>query len=193
VEDLMELSRFDAAAEQPRREPVDLGTLVRSIAASRAPQAEVAAPPEPLVVETEPRRLDRIIGNLLDNAREHAPGARVAVTIAREPSAAVVTVRDHGPGVAPAAIGHMFERFWKGDPSRTRGTSGLGLAIAAEHAALLGGALTATLPSNGGLEIALRIPLAEPVAEPLPGGDTGVIDGPERWPSPERASGRLAR
>jgi signal transduction histidine kinase len=192
VEDLMELSRFDAAAEQPRREPVDLGAIVRSIAASRAPAAEVATPPEPLVVETEPRRLDRIIGNLLDNAREHAPGARVEVTIGREASAAVVTVRDHGPGVAPTAIGHLFERFWKGDPSRTRGTSGLGLAIAAEHAALLGGALTATLPSNGGLEIALRLPLVEPVAEPLPAGDAGVIDEPERWPSPERASGRLA-
>jgi len=176
VEDLMELSRFDAAAEQPRREPLDLGSVVRSIATARAPEATVSLPERPIVVATEARRLDRIVGNLLDNAREHAPGASVEVSVAREGATALVAVRDHGPGVPAAALPHLFERFWKGDPSRTSGTSGLGLAIAAEHAALLGGRVEATLPPGGGLRVALMLPL-DTVSEPLPGSDRPVTAG----------------
>jgi signal transduction histidine kinase len=179
VEDLMELSRFDADAEQTRREEADLVALVRSIAEARFPDATVRVPAERLVVATEPRRLDRIVGNLLDNAREHAPGTPVEVTIARSGQDAEVMVRDHGSGVPPAALPHLFERFWKGDPARSRGTSGLGLAIAREHAELLGGSLEATLPADGGLAVTLRLPLDEPVARSLPGGDGPVMDANE--------------
>ncbi len=177
VEDLMEISRFDAAAEHVVAEPVDIRDVVRSIAAARAPRAHLRLADEPLVVSAEGRRLDRILGNLLDNARNHAPGAAVEIDVEHEADEAVVVVRDHGPGVAPAALPHLFERFWKGDASRSRGTSGLGLAIAAEHAAVLGGSLRASLPNGGGLRVELRLPLAGPVAEPLPGGDPGVITG----------------
>jgi signal transduction histidine kinase len=193
VEDLMELSRFDAAAEEPRRETVDLAALVRAIASSRAPNATVETGDEPLLAETEPRRLDRIVGNLLDNAREHAPGSPVDVTISRAGDRAVIAVRDHGPGVDPSALPRLFERFWKADPSRTRGTSGLGLAIAAEHAALLGGTLAASLPAGGGLRVELKVPLGSPVARPLPGGDEAVNPEAERWVSSEQASRRPAR
>jgi signal transduction histidine kinase len=193
VEDLMELSRFDAAAEQPRRETVDLGALVRSIAGARAPDARVETPREPLLAETEPRRLDRIVGNLLDNAREHAPGSRVDVTLSRDGNDVLIAVRDHGPGVDPGALPRLFDRFWKGDPSRTAGTSGLGLAIAAEHAGLLGGTIAATLPAGGGLRVELRLPLGSPVARPLPAGDVPVNADAERWVSSEPASGSTPR
>ncbi len=193
VEDLMELSRFDAAAEEPRREPVDLGALVRGIASARAPEATVRVPDEPLVAAAEPRRLVRIVGNLLDNARAHAPGAAVEVEVARDDETALVTVRDHGPGVPATALTHLFERFWKAEPSRTTGSSGLGLAIAREHAELLGGSLEASLPAGGGLAVTLRLPLTADVARPLPGRDGPVTDRDEASPRSEPAPGRSTR
>jgi two-component system, OmpR family, sensor histidine kinase MtrB len=166
VDDLMELSRFDARAERAELRPVDLVATVRSIVASRLPAAAVRAPDEPIVVEGDVRRIDRIIGNLLDNARSHAPGA-VEVTVARDGSEATVQVADHGPGVRADALEHLFDRFYKAEASRNGEGSGLGLAIAAEHASLLGGELTAGNRPAGGLGVTLRLP----VMQPLPASD----------------------
>jgi signal transduction histidine kinase len=167
VEDLMELSRFDARAEQADLGPVDLGEAVRAIVAARLPEAELALPEARITVNADIRRLDRILGNLLDNARAHASDSRVEVTVRREGDAALVSVADRGPGVAPQALPQLFDRFYKADPSRSGGSSGLGLAIAAEHAALLGGSLAAANRAGGGLEVTLRLP----VTGPLPAGD----------------------
>jgi two-component system sensor histidine kinase MtrB len=166
VDDLMEVSRFDARAERIALEPVDLGRLVRTVTAARLPGASLEVPAEPLVADTDPRRLERILGNLLDNAREHASGSPVEVTLGAGGEAIVLAVADHGPGVPPDQLAHLFERFYKADPSRHGGSSGLGLAIAAEHAALLGGTLTATDRPGGGLVVELRLA----VTEPLPAG-----------------------
>jgi two-component system sensor histidine kinase MtrB len=174
VEDLMELSRFDANAERAEVAPVELGAAVRSIVAARLPVAVVHAPAAPVMVSAEVRRLDRILGNVLDNAREHARGVSVEVGIRTEGEAAVVSVADRGPGVPPGALGHLFERFYKQDPSRRGGTSGLGLAIAAENAALLGGRLSAANRAGGGLEVTLRMPIL--VTDSLPPGDASDID-----------------
>lgn len=171
VDDLMEVSRFDAGAERVALEPVDLGRLTRTVAAARLPEATFSLPEEPIILETDPRRLERILGNLLDNAREHAAGAPVEVTLTTESDAVVISVADRGPGVPSDRIGRIFERFYKADPSRHGGSSGLGLAIAAEHAALLGGELTATGHPDGGLRIELRMP----VTGSLPRGDEIVI------------------
>ena len=181
VEDLMELSRFDARAELATNEPVDLGEAVRSIVGSRLPTATLVVPPEPIVVTADVRRLDRILGNLLDNAAQHAQGAAVAVSVGRDGAGAFARVADDGPGVAADAIPHLFDRFYKADASRAGGSSGLGLAIAAEHAALLGGSLAAENRPEGGLAVTLRLP----VTGSLPAGDPratrdgephGVID-----------------
>jgi signal transduction histidine kinase len=92
---------------------------------------------------------------------------------------AVVRVSDHGPGVPPDALAHLFDRFYKADASRHGGgSSGLGLAIAAEHAALLGGRLTAENRQGGGLVVTLRLP----VTRSLPSGhepDTAVHEPSE--------------
>jgi two-component system, OmpR family, sensor histidine kinase MtrB len=176
VEDLMELSRFDARAEAADLGPVDLGAALGTIVATRLPRAAVSLPPVTVIVDSEVRRIDRIIGNLLDNARTHAPGGAVEVGLALDQGDAVVTVADGGPGVEPEALAHLFDRFYKADPSRTGGSSGLGLAIAAEHAALLGGSLTAAARDGGGLVFTLRLP----VTRPLPAGDGDVIAGRER-------------
>jgi signal transduction histidine kinase len=178
VEDLMEVSRFDAHAEQATLEPVDLGAAVRSIVASRLPGAALTLPDEPVVVDADIRRLDRIVGNLLDNARQHAPDATVGVTVGADPAfgQAFVRVADRGPGVAAEALPRLFERFFKADVSRAAGSSGLGLAIAAEHAALLGGTLDAKNRAGGGLAVTLRLP----VTSSLPTGvaaDTSAVQG----------------
>ncbi len=159
VEDLMEISRFDARAEHVQTEAVDLAGLVRSVAAARLPEATVVVPDSPVVIDSDPRRLERILGNLLDNAREHAPGAPVEVSLGEGEGELVVAVADRGPGVPPDRLSHIFERFYKADPSRHGGSSGLGLAIAAEHAALLGGTLRAVARDGGGLRMELRLPV----------------------------------
>ncbi|MBI3752006.1 MAG: HAMP domain-containing histidine kinase [Chloroflexi bacterium] len=162
VEDLMELSRFDAEAEQPTLVPLDLGASVQAIARARLPGAILHLPEQPIVVPAELRRLDRIVGNLLDNARIHAPGSAVEVAVrpaVGAEAAAEVSVADRGPGVEPGAVAHLFDRFYKADASRGFGSSGLGLAIAAEHARLLGGRLTARNREGGGLEVSLRLPV----------------------------------
>ena len=177
VDDLMEISRFDADAERATVQGVDLGRIVTAVVAARHPQATVTLPASPVVVETDPRRLDRILGNLLDNARAHAPGAAVEVSLTPTSEGAVIVVADRGPGVRPDALPHLFDRFFKADPSRTAGSSGLGLAIAAEHAALLGGSLRARNRPGGGLIVALTLP----VTGSLPAGDgsdTGRDDAP---------------
>ncbi|HEY7591131.1 MAG TPA: HAMP domain-containing sensor histidine kinase [Candidatus Limnocylindrales bacterium] len=177
VEDLMELSRFDSAAEEAGREPVDLARLARQVAAARLPEARLEIPADPVVVQTDPRRIERILGNLLDNARQHAPGAPVEIRLVPAPGggAVVLSVADSGPGLPAGRLDRIFDRFYKADPSRGRGGSGLGLAIAAENASLLGGSLTASNRPEGGLRFELRLP----VTEPLPGGDPAATRGLE--------------
>jgi two-component system sensor histidine kinase MtrB len=176
VDDLMEVSRFDAEAEQLATQPVDLVRLLETVAVNRLPEARLTLPPEPIVIDTDPRRLERIVGNLLDNAREHAPGSPVEVTLDVGGEAITIAVEDRGPGVTSERLGRIFERFYKADPSRHGGSSGLGLAIAAEHAALLGGELRATNRDGGGLRIELRLP----VTGSLRGGDLAAIAPDER-------------
>jgi signal transduction histidine kinase len=181
VDDLMEISRFDAGAEQLATEPVDLGELVTTVATARLPEAVRSVPANLVIVDSDPRRIERIVGNLLDNAREHAAGAPVEVGVAlgRHGVSAVVSVADRGPGVPPDQLEHVFDRFYKADPSRHGGSSGLGLAIAAEHARLLGGELSAVNRAGGGLRVELRLP----VTQPLPAGDVvalGVYDDPRQ-------------
>ena len=101
VDDLMEISRFDADAERAAVQGVDLGRIVTAVVAARLPEATVTLPVQPVVVETDPRRLDRILGNLLDNARAHAPGAAVEVSLTPTSDGAVIVVADRGPGVLP--------------------------------------------------------------------------------------------
>jgi two-component system sensor histidine kinase MtrB len=181
VDDLMEVSRFDADAERPAPEPVDLGRVVTGAVAARLPEAAVSVPALPIVVDSDPRRLDRILGNLLDNAREHAPGAVVEVALQRTHEGIVIVVADRGPGVRAEALAHLFDRFYKADPSRRGGSSGLGLAIAAEHAALLGGSLRARNRPGGGLVVSLTLP----VTGSLPMGDASDTGGADAGAAPQ--------
>ena len=113
--------------------------------------------------------------NFLDNAREHAAASDVTVDLAVKGEDLVLGVADRGPGVPEDRLERIFERFTNLDPSRSGGSSGLGLASAAEHAALLGGYLQAMNREGGGLRLELVMPL--PVTRSLPAGHRAATHG----------------
>ena len=169
VEELMELSRFDANAEEVSPERVDLARLIESVRAARSPRATFMTPDRKVVIDADPRRLERILANFLDNAREHAGDADVQIELdGKRDDEVIIAVSDRGPGVPEDRLEMIFDRFTKVDPSRSGGSSGLGLAIAAEHAALMGGYLQAMNREGGGLRLELILP--KDVARSLPSG-----------------------
>jgi two-component system sensor histidine kinase MtrB len=189
IDDLLEVSRLDAAVDPVAVEPVDVARFVRALVALRLPEASVrvlgraAGGDEPTItVQTDRRRLERIVGNLLDNAREHAAGEGVDVEVSRSRDTVQLRVSDRGPGVAAEDLPRLFDRFYKADPSRGGGASGLGLAIAREHATRLGGTLRAGLREGGGLSVTLQLP----VTRSLPPGDPAVT--PDDEPAPRGAA-----
>ena len=165
VEDLMEISRFDAGAESVHAEPVDVAALVRATLNARGWSDRVRLEGDGLRVNSDPRRLERIVANLVDNALEHG-GSSVAVRIGPDGE---VEVADDGPGIPAEHLPHVFERFYKADASRTGSGTGLGLAIARENATLLGAELEVVSEERN-----TRFTLRLPVAQPLRDGDGGV-------------------
>jgi signal transduction histidine kinase len=163
VEELLELSRLDraAGAAEIQFDKVDVGRFLAAVAARRLPSAVVRGPSD-LRVVTDRRRLERIVGNLLDNAREHADGRAVVVVVGHDGRHLRIEVADRGPGVPDAELERIFDRFTKGDPARAGGGSGLGLAIVREHVGALGGSVSARPRDGGGLvvEVVLPAPVA---------------------------------
>ncbi|MGH2750854.1 MAG: ATP-binding protein [Actinomycetota bacterium] len=157
VEELMEIARLDSGRWTVESEPVVVNEFVSRIIMSNGWDLHVANG-ERVTLSTDPRRLERIIANLFANAVEHAGGRGVAVEICRSGRDVVIEVADEGPGIAPEHLPHVFERFFKADPSRTSRGSGLGLAIAAENARLLGGRIEAVSEQGKGSRFILRLP-----------------------------------
>jgi two-component system sensor histidine kinase MtrB len=173
VDDLMEISRFDAGVEAVQGEPVDLGAVAAAVVRSRGWNGRVRLELDEVVLESDPRRLERIVGNLIGNALEHG-GHGVAVRVARDGVGPFVEIRDEGPGIRPEDLPHLFERFYKADRARSGGGAGLGLAIAQENARLLGGTIEVWSEPGRGSRFTLHLP----VAEPLHDGD-GRVAGAE--------------
>lgn len=178
--DLLEISRLDAGVAELYVESVDLiAVLRRAVDAVRA-LAEGAGSPVDLVlpgggvtVEVDPRRVERILRNLMSNALDHGEGRPVQVWVAADEHVATVLVRDHGVGLRPGEEELVFNRFWRADTSRNRrtGGTGLGLAIALEDARLHDGRLDAWGEPGRGAAFRLTLPRVrggQLSASPLP-------------------------
>jgi two-component system sensor histidine kinase MprB len=155
IEELVELARGDVQAPAKRQTRLDrLAEEAVANAARRTP-AVFRTNIEPTVVQAAPDALTRAIGNLLDNAvKWSAEGAPIEVTV-KEGS---VTVRDHGPGIDPADLPHVFDRFYRAPRARALPGSGLGLAIVRQVAEAHGGTVTASRAEGGGSLFTLSLP-----------------------------------
>jgi two-component system sensor histidine kinase MtrB len=190
VENLIEISRFDAGRAELRLAEVDVAAVITAGLAARGwtdqVRTDLAAG---ITARLDRRRLDVIVANLVGNAVKHG-GPPVVVELRtagadppdqdrrdrrRRPeqpapgsgpghaAQVVISVRDSGPGLAPEIRPHVFERFYKADSARTRSEgSGLGLAIARENAQLHGGVIEAADDPAGGARFTVRLPLLPP-------------------------------
>jgi two-component system OmpR family sensor kinase len=165
VEDLLLLARLDQT-RPVELEPVDLAVLTAdactdAVALGGRDRPVTLASPDPVVVTGDPMLLRQAIGNLVANAVEHTPpGTALDVGVTCENGDGVVVVRDHGDGLSPAALEHVFDRFWREDGARSGTGTGLGLAIVAAVAEEHGGRVTATNAEDGGAVFTLRLPIS---------------------------------
>lgn len=159
VNDLIEISRFDAGTAVLDRELVQVRAAIITSLTIRhwADQVHVDVRPD-LTAQLDLRRFDVILANLVGNAMKYGDPPRV-VSARPTSEGLVVEVRDHGPGVAPEALPYLFDRFYKADAARARSDgSGLGLAIARENARLHGGDVEVQNAAEGGALFRLRLP-----------------------------------
>jgi len=133
----------------------------RPLAARSGTELVLHLPADPVPADIDPRRVERILRNLVGNAVEHGEGKPVQVTLARGDEAIAVTVRDHGVGLKLGEAQVVFNRFWRADPSRARqtGGTGLGLSISLEDARLHGGWLQAWGEPGRGAQFRLTLPV----------------------------------
>ncbi len=151
VEDLLEISRLDAGAEQAERYPVPLGGLAAESLRRLDLTARLTVEGDP-VADTDPRRLDRIIANLVANAHRHGrPPVEVGV------SGRTIVIRDHGPGFPDDLLADGPQRFRTGRAERGQG-HGLGLTIALGQAQVIGAELVFANAPDGGAIVTLHLP-----------------------------------
>ncbi|MEV0368403.1 HAMP domain-containing sensor histidine kinase [Streptomyces sp. NPDC050636] len=164
TEDLLEISRLDSGAEHADLDSYELGSLVERAVRATGLDTEVRIAADPAtgtaadtVVETDRRRLDRIIANLVINAHRHG-APPVVVTVDAPPGGTpTVEVRDHGPGYPDELLHHGPQRFRTDAPGRGKG-HGLGLTIAVGQAAVLGVDLRFGNAPDGGARTTLHLP-----------------------------------
>ena len=157
VGDLVELARDDEQpqlyAEDVRLDEVALGVVER--ARLRHPDRDFHVDARPVVVHVVPGRLDRAIANLVDNAVKWGPPDKPIGIVVRDQA---LSVRDHGPGIDPADLPFVFDRFYRAPTARSKPGSGLGLAIVRRFAEDSGGAVTVAHPGGGGAQLELTLP-----------------------------------
>jgi signal transduction histidine kinase len=167
VEEQLQLARLDAGALPVDRQEVDLGELARVVAAPRVPLAArdgvtlaVRPADTAVVVEVDPARVEQILLILLDNALRHTPaGGRVEVVVGRDGPDATLAVIDTGEGIPAEDQPFVFDRFYRGDPSREGRSAGLGLAIARGLAEAHRGSIALSSEVGRGSAFTLRLPL----------------------------------
>ena len=167
LSDLLEISRYDAGSVQLELEATSLAHLAEDIIEQMKPLADdrgselrLVAPGGYSPVDMDPRRVRRVLRNLIGNAIEHGEGRPIVVTVDSNQHAVAAGVRDFGLGMDPADAERVFDRFWRADPSRQRtlGGTGLGLSIALGDATLHGGSLAVWSELGVGTNFVLTLP-----------------------------------
>jgi len=181
--DLLEVSRFDAEVASLSLDKIDVVALVNRCAndlglASKDSETElnINAPESRIMIDADPRRVERIMRNLLANAVDHSEGKPINIKVRANESSVSISVRDFGVGLAPQHIERVFDRFWRADPSRSRirGGTGLGLSIAREDAELHGGGIKVWGEIGNGSNFVLTLPrvhgvnIVEPALSEVP-------------------------
>jgi two-component system, OmpR family, sensor histidine kinase MtrB len=178
--ELLEISRHDAGVAELSADrlnmtiPIDAAMkTVRHLAEETDTELILDLPDDPIIAEVDPRRVERILRNLLANAIDHGDQKPVTLTMRTDGDAVAITVRDRGIGLRPGEEKLVFNRFWRSDPSRFRrsGGTGLGLAISVEDARLHQGRLEAWGEPGNGACFRLTLPLVrghKVLGSPLP-------------------------
>jgi two-component system sensor histidine kinase BaeS len=167
VGDLRLLALADAGRLRLQKVPLDLRTFLQEVVEAHRPQAQrrgvtlaLETPPALPLVLADRDRMAQVMGNLLSNGLHYVPeGGHVTVRVTDGGREVTVAVADDGSGVSPEDLPHLFERFWRGDPTRRRATggSGLGLAIARYIVEAHGGRIWAKPTAGGGLTVAFTL------------------------------------
>lgn len=167
LNDLLEISRFDAGVVDLDSDNWDLKPIVqRAVDMAQIHADRIGAelrthyPQGPVVGSMDPRRIERVVRNLVLNAVEHSEGKPIDIFVSENDTAVAVGVRDHGIGLTEEAASRVFDRFWRADPARARttGGSGLGLSIATEDVRLHGGRLEAWGHVGDGSHFVMTLP-----------------------------------
>lgn len=170
VDDLLDLSRVEAGRADMSWEPLNVADLAREVvfrharAGEHDVRIELEEEPEKLTTVADKKRLERVLGNLVDNALSHGEGRDVVLRVSANDGTLLLSVEDRGPGIPVDSAPRIFERFYKADPARKRDEgrgSGLGLAIARENAHLHGGEIRVFNGREGGAKFELVLPLRD--------------------------------
>ncbi len=186
--DLLEISRYDAGSVGLDLEATSLVHIAEEtietmsgLAEQNGAEVRLVAPGGHLPAELDPRRIRRIVSNLLGNAIEHSEGKPIIVSVDSTSTAVALTVRDYGIGMKEHEAALVFDRFWRADPSRKRtiGGTGLGLPISLEDALLHGGTIDVWSAPRAGSAFRVTLPRVHgrPMGEsplPLPPEDAGA-------------------
>ena len=168
LSDLLEISRVDAGVALLEKTTIDVPSLVtmlvdeyEPIAAQQRTPITLHIGPGDIHIDADPRRISRIVRNLVVNAIEHGAEKGIDVTIRGNTNNIAIGVRDYGQGMTPEEQDRVFDRFWRADPSRKRtmGGTGLGLAISADDARLHGGRIDVWGKPGKGAHFVLTLPL----------------------------------
>jgi two-component system, OmpR family, sensor histidine kinase MtrB len=193
LEDLLEISRFDAGVINLEPVEVDLAALLDEVVDALDPIAhgrkvdvsfEVDRSQGQPLVAADPRRLDRVFSNLVKNAIEHTNEGSVRIWLGRRARDVVVTVADEGEGIPAEDLPHIFERFYRADVHRARtlGGTGLGLAIALENVNLHRGSIDVQSEVGRGSTFTVTLPAIDPKPEPTDGQAAEAQPQPESVP-----------